>query len=100
MLVANEFFDALPVRQFIGGIERRVVLTPAGLAFDRDGEVVEDSPVRDEAAREIGALLDERGGVALVIDYGHAKHAPRARRSRRCAAMRSLRCCTSRASRI
>ena len=76
MLVANEFFDALSVRQFIDGIERRVVLTPAGLAFDRDGEVVEDSPVRDEAAREIGALLDERGGVALVIDYGHASTAP------------------------
>ena len=52
MLVANEFFDALPVRQFLDGIERRISLTPAGLAFDRDGEVVEDLPVRDEAARE------------------------------------------------
>jgi SAM-dependent MidA family methyltransferase len=76
MLVANEFFDALPVRQFIDGIERRVTLTPAGMAFDRDGEVVEDSPVRDEAAREIAALLDARGGVALVIDYGHSSTAP------------------------
>ena len=76
MLVANEFFDALPVRQLIDGIERRISLTSAGLAFDRDGEVIEDSPVRDEAAREIGALLVERGGVALVIDYGHSSTGP------------------------
>ena len=50
LLVANEFLDALPVRQFVGGIERRMSRSPpAGLAFDRDGEIVEDSPVRDEA---------------------------------------------------
>jgi SAM-dependent MidA family methyltransferase len=76
LLVANEFFDALPVRQFVGGIERRVALTPAGLAFDRDGEIIEDSPIRDEVAREMGALLDRRGGVAIVVDYGHARSAP------------------------
>jgi SAM-dependent MidA family methyltransferase len=76
LLVANEFFDALPVRQFVGGIERRIVLTPAGLAFDRDGEVVEGSPARDAYAREIGAQLDVRGGMALVIDYGHASTGP------------------------
>src|SRR5206468_2641754 len=28
LIVANEFFDALPVRQFVGAEERRVVLTP------------------------------------------------------------------------
>lgn len=75
LLVANEFFDALPVRQFVGGIERRVVVAGGGLAFDRDGDIVEDSPSRDACASEIGAQLDVRGGVALIIDYGHAKSA-------------------------
>jgi NADH dehydrogenase [ubiquinone] 1 alpha subcomplex assembly factor 7 len=76
LLAANEFFDALPVRHFVGGIERRVTLTSAGFAFDQDGEVVEDSPARDEAARAIGTLLDERGGLALIIDYGHSASSP------------------------
>ena len=76
LLVANEFFDALPIRQFVGEIERRVILTPAGLAFDRVGEIVEDSPARGKYAGEIGAQLDVRGGVALIIDYGHEGSAP------------------------
>ena len=76
LLVANEFFDALPIRQVVNGIERRVMVSPAGLAFDRDGEIVEQSPVRDAVSWEIGAQLDVRGGVALIFDYGHERSAP------------------------
>jgi SAM-dependent MidA family methyltransferase len=76
LLVANEFFDALPVRQFIGGVERKVTAAAGGLDFDRDGEVVETAPARDEAVREIAVRLASQGGVALVIDYGHARSAP------------------------
>jgi SAM-dependent MidA family methyltransferase len=76
MFVANEFFDALPVRQVIGGVERRVTLTPAGLAFDRGGEIVEISPAREAVARQIAAQLDVSQGVALIIDYGHERSAP------------------------
>jgi NADH dehydrogenase [ubiquinone] 1 alpha subcomplex assembly factor 7 len=76
LIVANEFFDALPVRQFVNGVERRVAVAAGGLAFDRDGDVVEDSPVRDAYAWEIGAQLDVRGGVAIIIDYGHPMSAP------------------------
>jgi SAM-dependent MidA family methyltransferase len=76
LLVANEFLDALPVRQFVGGIERRVVAAAGGLAFDRDGEIVEDSPAREQAVAAIARRLVESGGIALVIDYGHAKSAP------------------------
>jgi len=76
LLVANEFFDALPVRQFVGGIERRVLAAAGGLAFDRDGEVVEQSPAREEAMTAIATCLACCGGAALVIDYGHERAGP------------------------
>jgi len=76
LLVANEFFDALPIRQFVNGIERRVTVMAGGLAFDRDGAITEVSPVRDEAGAEIATKLEKNGGVAIVLDYGHAKSAP------------------------
>jgi SAM-dependent MidA family methyltransferase len=76
LLVANEFLDALPVRQFVGGIERKIVIAAGGLAFDRDGEIVERSPARDEAVSAIGNRLLANGGVALLIDYGYPKSAP------------------------
>jgi len=76
LLVANEFLDALPVRQHVGAIERRVVVAAGGLAFDRDGEIVETSPARDEAVTAISRRLAADGGIALLIDYGHAKSAP------------------------
>ena len=71
LIVASEFFDALPVRQFVGARERHLVLAAGGFAFDRDGEVIERSPVREEAMAALAGLLRDKGGVALVIDYGH-----------------------------
>jgi len=88
-LVANEFFDALPVRQFVrrGGrwFERTVGLQggrlafglspfPAPLAGDApDGAVRGVRPAAEAIASEIGAALARHGaGAALVIDYGHA----------------------------
>jgi len=76
LLVANEFLDALPIRQHVGAVERRVLVAGGGLAFDRDGEIVESSPAREEAIAVIALCLAQRGGAALLIDYGHAKSAP------------------------
>jgi SAM-dependent MidA family methyltransferase len=76
LIVANEFLDALPIRQRVGGVERRVTVAGGGLAFDRDGEIIESSPARDEAVSAIAERLVSNGGVALIIDYGHALSAP------------------------
>ena len=76
LLVANEFLDALPIRQFVGATERSIILKGGKLAFDRDGEIVEDSPAREQAVSAVARQLLDQGGVALFIDYGHAKSAP------------------------
>ena len=76
LLVANEFLDALPIRQFVGGIERTIEVIGGALAFTRDGEIVEDSPARDAATASIAEHLAAHGGVALIIDYGHMQSAP------------------------
>jgi SAM-dependent MidA family methyltransferase len=76
LLVANEFLDALPVRQLAHGHERRVTVAAGGLAFDRDGEIAEDSPARSAAVSEVAQRIRQSGGVALFIDYGHERTAP------------------------
>jgi SAM-dependent MidA family methyltransferase len=73
LLVANEFFDALPVRQFVEGRERHVILAAGGFAFDRDGAIVERSPAREEAVERLAKHLAAHGGAAIVIDYGYAE---------------------------
>ena len=76
LLVANEFLDALPIRQQVAGLERRVTATAGGLAFDRDGHIVETSPARDEVVASVSRRLAKHGGIALFIDYGHKESAP------------------------
>jgi NADH dehydrogenase [ubiquinone] 1 alpha subcomplex assembly factor 7 len=76
LLVANEFLDALPIRQHVAGVERRVMIAVGGLAFDRDGEITETSPARDEAVMAIATCLAIKGGVAILIDYGHERSGP------------------------
>ena len=72
LLAANEFFDALPVRQLVGGRERHVVLAAGGFAFDRDGPIVEQSPAREEVAAQLATHLSVHGGAAVIIDYGYS----------------------------
>jgi len=88
LLVANEFFDALPVRQFVatgrGWCERLVGLDGDRLVFGLRGEPEAGlpSPVRlgdvlERPAMTLGVTgdlarrLTENGGAALIIDYGY-----------------------------
>lgn len=94
LLVANELFDALPVRQFVmveGQFRERVVqLSPSGeLAFgigpgridpaslpedaaaQPGGTVFELAPAREAVMQVIAERLVASGGTALAIDYGH-----------------------------
>jgi NADH dehydrogenase [ubiquinone] 1 alpha subcomplex assembly factor 7 len=96
IIVANEFFDALPVNQAVkrenGWHERRVGINPAGvLAFELAPEPiahfapllpaeVREAPTdsvfewrTDATAMELGRRIAREGGAALVIDYGHAE---------------------------
>jgi NADH dehydrogenase [ubiquinone] 1 alpha subcomplex assembly factor 7 len=72
LLVANEFFDALPIRQLVEGRVRHVVLAAGGFAFDRDGPIQESSPAREELAEKLAQRLASHGGTAILIDYGYA----------------------------
>ncbi|MGA7710343.1 MAG: SAM-dependent methyltransferase [Rhizomicrobium sp.] len=92
-LIANEFFDCLPIRQFVktarGWCERMVTLQEGALAFalapiavspamippDRadapEGGVAEFAPAAVAYAQEISAIIAAKGGAALVVDYGY-----------------------------
>ena len=92
-LVANEFFDALPIRQYVktarGWCERMVTAKGDALTFalapaptpsalipeDRaaapDGGVYETAPSGIALAEDIARQVAANGGAALLIDYGY-----------------------------
>ena len=94
VMVANEFFDALPIRQLVrseaGWHERMVGLGPEdtlafGLAPEPDrsigrpgrpGDIIEINEPGLAIAGELSARLAAGGGAALVIDYRHLRSAP------------------------
>lgn len=77
IVIANEFFDALPIRQqvFADGnwVERRVTLDGDRFAFAPAGDRIrETSPVRDDVMASLAHRIVAQGGAALVIDYGYS----------------------------
>ncbi|MBC7520805.1 MAG: SAM-dependent methyltransferase [Sandarakinorhabdus sp.] len=76
ILIANGFFDALPVRQFLGqGLERAVAVAGDGFfaaTLPADGPAGESCEAGAAIAASIGDRLRAMGGAALIIDYGYA----------------------------
>ncbi len=97
-VVANEFFDALPIHQLKktkdGWCERRIgydaehdvfSFTTAPLEFALDGMMPEDfmnalegsifeiSPASLDIVKQVSERIARHGGAALILDYGHAE---------------------------
>ncbi len=95
LIVANEFFDALPFRQFVrteaGWRERvlandrlepgrrflpilgeRDVALPAAYASAPQGSVAERCPAGEAIMAMLATRIAAQGGAMLTIDYGHA----------------------------
>lgn len=94
-LLANEFFDALPIRQYVktvrGWRERMVTLAggkldfalspvpvpdaaiPPGRGDAPDGGVYEVCPPALALTGEIARIVAMQGGGALIVDYGYDK---------------------------
>ncbi len=92
LVIANEFFDALPVYQLVkasdGWRERRVAcqdliflpvagklvpetVLPDGVREAPAGSIIESSPASVAIARALATRLVKQGGAALIVDYGY-----------------------------
>lgn len=91
LVVANEFFDALPVHQlirsasgwhermvgldgdrfvFVGGDKPMDSIVPESWRTARQGTMIETSPASAAIMSELADRLVAQGGAALIIDYG------------------------------
>ncbi|PVX28136.1 class I SAM-dependent methyltransferase [Sphingomonas pokkalii] len=92
LVVANEFFDALPIRQLVhtaqGWRERLVAcqdtlflpvigdrgfdaVIPPALRHAAPGAILETSPACVALLRALAQRLRAQGGAALILDYGY-----------------------------
>ncbi len=95
LIIANEFFDALPIRQLgktpAGWRDRAVgldadggfvwtalaeeVAAPAGFADAPVGSLLEINETAEAVMREMAERLSADGGAVLAIDYGYTETA-------------------------
>jgi len=97
LIIANEFFDALPIHQYeksggkwvermVGGMNGELALVggPCGPQFSLvservkagpEGSIAEVCPAALSVIGDIAERLNAQGGAALVVDYGYRKTA-------------------------
>jgi len=87
IVIANEFFDALPIKQFraqSGKLQEVVIaddndqlgfcLSTQSLPLKGplpEGAIIEVCPAAETYALQIADLISSAGGAALIIDYGY-----------------------------
>jgi NADH dehydrogenase [ubiquinone] 1 alpha subcomplex assembly factor 7 len=92
IIIANEFFDALPIRQLVrtsGSWRERMVaedddrrafilgaadvsgLVPPALADSPSGSIIELCPAADTIIAALGGRIARQGGALLIVDYGY-----------------------------
>lgn len=97
IVIANEFFDALPIRQVVrttsGWRERQVAFTgerfvpvpgliPLESAIREDwrdepvGSIIEQAPAGTAIIADLAARIAAQGGAMLIVDYGYAVSQP------------------------
>ncbi len=91
LVIANEFFDALPIRQLVrtaeGWREHCVMLSDGRLAFGAGeavahdgtaapGSIIELSPDSEERMATIAGRIARHRGAALIVDYGPFQSSP------------------------
>jgi len=91
IIIANEFFDALPIRQFqkrnqawhecLIGVDDNNILV-FGLAQDpmrmsgpggSEGDILEYAPISETIMRDLAGHIAQFGGAGLIIDYGYTQ---------------------------
>lgn len=94
IVIANEFFDALPIKQFqfanghwherllgldgdklVWGLSETPLpdeIIPAAVTNPQDGEILEINPLAQSTVRDLARVINRRGGGLIAFDYGYA----------------------------
>lgn len=77
--IANEFFDAMPLTQYVKTgnewVERRIGLNKEDefIFIPASGDILERNLTSETAIHQLAEHIKKHAGVALIIDYGYTR---------------------------